>query len=39
MKHALPLLALPLVAAALLRGVGEFFMLQFWRMRDRRRAR
>lgn len=39
MKHVLPLLALPLLAAALLRGLGEFAMLQLWRLRDRHAAR
>jgi hypothetical protein len=32
MKHALHL---PLIAAALLRGLGEFAKLQHWRWRDR----
>ena len=36
MKHALHL---PLIAAALLRGLGEFAKLQQWRLRDRFRER
>jgi hypothetical protein len=39
MKHTLPLLHLPLLAAALLRGLGEFVKLQHWRLRDRLQQR
>jgi hypothetical protein len=39
MKHTLPLLQIPLLAAALLRGLGEFAKLQQWRLRDRMQQR